>query len=106
MIEIFILLGIATVSSIALNKCLSLQTRVVRKIIIIAISLLEVITAYFLYSSLIPQIISLISVLFVSVLFCFVLFFKQNKYKTSEWLDQLMSIYIPSYVVLCITVLI
>ena len=106
MIKIFILLGIATVSSIVLNKCLLIQTRVVREIIIIAISLLEVITAYFLYSSLIPQIISLISVLFVSVLFCFLLFFKQKKYKTSEWLDQLISIYISSYVVLCITVLI
>ena len=106
MIKIFILLGIATVSSIVLNKCLLIQTRVVRDIIITAISLLEVITAYFLYSSLIPQIISLISVLFVSVLFCFLLFFKQKKYKTPEWLDQLISIYISSYVVLCIAMLI
>ena len=106
MIKVFILLAISTVSSLVLNKCLSLKSRIIREVIIVAISLLEVLSAYFLFSSLILQIISLILVLLVSVFFCFVLFFKQKKHKTSEWLDHLMSVYISSYVVLCITVFI
>ena len=106
MIKIFILLAISTVSSLVLNKCLSLKSKIIREVIIVAISLLEVLSAYFLFSSLISQIISLILVLLVSVFFCFVLFFKQKKHKTSEWLDHLISVYIPFYVVLCITVFI
>lgn len=106
MLKGLFLLAITVVSSFALNNCLRIKKDTIRNCLIGIIAIVEVACTYFSYSSLAKQIIALLVVLLISVVLCFVLFFKQRKYEVPVWLDELMSMYISFFVATSITIFI
>lgn len=105
MLKILFLILITIFFSIILYKCISIKKYIAKEIIITLISLLEIILISFLFSTLLIKIISLSSVLLMSIIICFTIFMKRKNNKTPDFLD-LMAIYISSFVVISIAVLI
>lgn len=105
MLKILFLILTTIFFSIILYKCISIKKYIAKEIIITLISLLEIILISFLFSTLLTKIISLSSVLLISIIISFTFFIKNKNYKASEFID-LIAIYISSFVVISIAILI